>query len=106
MAEIINYTPHDVVIRKETGEFVKSFSSAGVARISVTQEMGKPIEGIPIIKTTYGEIKDLPQKREGVYLIVSQIVKAALSERDDLLYPINIVKSDDGVIIGCSALGH
>ena len=53
------------------------------------------------IYTAYNEDVDrLPTKKEGVYYIVSRIVAEQYVERDDLLVPHELVRDEDGNIIG------
>ena len=48
-----------------------------------------------------GEVEDLPEKVEGVFLIVSRMVAEASMTRDDLLIPYSLVRDDQGQVIGC-----
>jgi len=41
-----------------------------------------------------------------VYYIVSQLVKSALPDRDDLLVPAEVVRDETGRIVGCRSLGR
>ena len=91
---------------------------------------GKGIH-VPLIKTTYGKVSGLPNEGvfcpscgeissgvfydrewltcdncdsdmlQAVFYIVSQMVKNALPERKDLLVPAEIVRDNDGRIVGC-----
>lgn len=41
-----------------------------------------------------------------IYYIVSQLVKSALPDREDLLVPAEVVRDEQGHIIGCRSLGR
>jgi hypothetical protein len=103
---IINLTPHEVNIRNEKGEEIKSFPSEGVVRLSTKVEKLRPLYGIPITKTVFGFPEGLPRYQPGRYYIVSQLVKSALPGRGDLLVPAELVRNDKGQIIGCRSLGY
>ena len=44
-------------------------------------------------------------KTPSTYYIVSQLIKSALPKRVDLLVPAEVVRDDNGNIIGCRSLG-
>lgn len=44
--------------------------------------------------------------RPAVFFIVSQIVKSACPDRDDLLVPVEVVRDETGAIVGCRSLGR
>ena len=103
--KIINMTPHQVVVVAKEGEVVKTFPSEGTIRLSMkTVEVGE-IGGIRLTKTEYGEPEGLPEDADGVYYIVSAMVKAACPDRHDLLVPAEQVRNTAGQIIGCRSLG-
>lgn len=101
---IKNLTPHTVNLLIN-GEFVEYPPEGVVPRIS-TQEV--PIEGgypFEAVKVLYGDIQDLPDPEEGVALIVSKMCADARPHRKDLWYPTNLVRDDQGRIVGCRSLG-
>ena len=98
--QIINTTPHSVVINGET------FPASGmlVRVASVSQDAGE-FAGIPMVRTCYGEVVGLPEEKQGVVLyIVSSLVRAALPHRKDLASPAKLIRNEKGEIIGCGAL--
>ena len=96
----INLTPHPVVIIKEAGNI--TFPASGqVARCAQETECIGDLDGIPLSRSRFGEVVDLPPKTDGVYYIVSRLVRSALPERKDLLVPNEMVRDEKGVIIGC-----
>ncbi|WP_291566899.1 MULTISPECIES: hypothetical protein [unclassified Clostridium] len=104
--KILNYTPHTVnIIISESGE-IYNFLSVGNARcIQTTVQVGE-INNIPITSTKFGEVEGLPQEQEGIYYIVSRLILQALPQRKDLLVPNEVVRDEEGKIIGCKSLAN
>lgn len=75
-----NFTPHTVVLNDGT-----SFASEGVVRVSASFSEFTP-EGV--CHQEFGEVSGLPSQEEGVYIIVSALVLAAVgANRTDLVAP-------------------
>ena len=93
-----NLTPHIVVVI--TGGMATPFPTSGaVARVKVSST---PLAGwVGISIPTFGEVEGLPPETEGVWLIVSGMVRAALPQRQDLLSHADPVRDSEGTIIGC-----
>lgn len=102
--KIINLTPHQIIIFNERMQVIKIIESEGAARVSEQRKMSSEIDGIPLIYKTFGEVEGLPEAKEDVYYIVSNLVRTALPDRKDLLVPCNNIKDAKGNIIGCKAL--
>lgn len=102
---IINMTPHVVNICDNNQNIIKTYPSVGSIRLSTTVEVVGSIDGVPLTKTIFGTPVGLPDFQDGIFYIVSQLVKNALPQRTDLLVPTDIVRDDNGVIIGCRAFG-
>jgi len=103
--KIINKTPHAVYILKEDNSVLRVFpKSNGMIRVPETNEDIGTIDGIPISCTTWGETTDVPSPKQGTFYIVSQLVRNALPDRPDLLVPKQVVRDNDGNIIGCKRL--
>ena len=119
--EIINLTPHDVnLVKEDNGEIVEvmTFTPCGkIARCSQTiekigdVEIGVEIDTgflarvpIPITKNTYGEIVDLPEPSRDYIYIVSALVANAATDRYDLVIPNELVRDENGNIVGCKSL--
>ena len=100
--KVINLTPHKVIVLNEERKVVKEFLPSGnVPRATTIDKCIGEIDGIPIYESKLGEVKDLPPKREGRLLIVSNVIKSLFPERKDLLVPHHLVRDDEGKIIGC-----
>ena len=103
--EIINLTPHTVtILDRNTMQPVAVFPSEGNARCKQTTEIFGAIEEIALSRTTFGEVENLPPFEEGKFYIVSRIVMSASPCRPDLLVPNELVRDENGVIIGALSL--
>jgi len=51
-----------------------------------------------ITKTYFGEEDNLPDPRQGVFLVVSGVIKSLYPERDDLVVPNRIIRGDSGAV--------
>lgn len=99
--KIINLTPHTIkIINSE----VREIPSSGTVRISeVTVPVGE-IDGIALVKKTYGKAEGLPEPQEDTLYIVSAMVRTAYPERNDLASPGDLVRDEQGNVIGCRNL--
>ncbi len=100
---IRNLTPHPIVVIR--GEERLTIPSSGLARLAAKTVRGGEIDGIPLSKTVFGQPEGLPDPQDGVYLVVSQLIKSALPQRTDLLVPAEVVRDEKGNIVGCQSLG-
>ena len=104
---IINCTPHPVCIVGADGSITQTIPASGIViRLVATTVADEPIAGVATSRTVFGEATGLPDQQEGVFLIVSQLVKSALPQRSDLLVPAEMVRDSNGNIIGCRSLGR
>ena len=102
-----NFTPHNVVIViNETTKIV--IPSDGIARVTETKTATPSIDVDGVIietfKSSFGEVENLPPQEEGVMVIVSAMAADAAKDRNDLLVPGELVRDNDGNIIGCKSL--
>lgn len=100
--KLVNLTPHTVKLVNDFG--VLELDSAGVARVSSTQEEIGLIIGVPLVRATFGEVTGLPESVEGTMYIVSALVRAALPGRADLASPGDLVRDEKGNVIGAKSL--
>lgn len=104
---IMNCTPHTVNFVNDAGEVIRSIEPSGILpRVSSSINLVGDIDGIPDEETVYGEVTDLPEKQDGVILIVSAMVASRLPYRDDLRVPGRQVRNDRGQVIGCRSLSN
>lgn len=107
MSIIKNCTPHAINFVNDAGEVIRSIEPSGILpRVSSTIEVVGEIDGIPDEATCYSEVIGLPEKQDGVILIVSAMVASRLPNRDDIRIPGRQVRNDRGQIIGCKSLSN
>lgn len=100
-------TPHDIHIVSADGIIIHTFPKSGnTIRLAVTTVRCADIDGIPTSTTQFGEPVGLPDFSEGTFFLVSQLVKSALPNRTDLLVPAEMMRDNNGNIIGCQSLGR
>lgn len=105
--KIINATPHPINVVDAEGNQIAQFPASGVLpRLAQTTERVREINGIPISETQFGETENLPEAEENTYYIVSRLVMAGNPGREDLLVPNEIVRDENGRIIGCQSLAR
>jgi hypothetical protein len=106
---IINKTPHPIHIVDCEGKEILTLPlcpTEKLIRLGMKVVADKMIEEVPTSRTEYGEPVGLPEFREGIFYVVSALVKSALPDRKDLLVPAEVVRDQSGNIIGCRSLGR
>lgn len=130
---IINATPHALVVlaEDEAGDIAGSVgfgrgraatfrkvaelpASGLVPRAATTKVAEAPVEFdgvvIPVDRTVYGEVENLPEPDgETTYvvsLLAAQAAAAGGRSTDDLLVVGEAVRNTDGQIIGCTGFGR
>ena len=114
---IVNLTPHalNLMPAGPTGPVVTIPPSGLVARCAVdrVQVDTVTVDGItvPVNQTRFGAVSDLPDPRPGIVFpdtiyVVSAIVAQAVPDRWDVFVPDDVVRDDQGRIIGARALAH
>jgi len=76
---ILNLTPHTVVIWRDDGGKIEIPPSGTIARVSTRDVVVGAVDGVPVIRQEYGEVTGLPE--EGTPCIVSALVRAAVPGR-------------------------
>ncbi len=100
MATIINLTPHEITVH-DGGSVRLIPTSGGIARVTVSREVVAAVDGIPVSRVTLGSVEGLPEKKPDTYYLVSALVAQACPDREDLLSPGELVRDDNGRVIGC-----
>jgi len=100
--KLVNLTPHMLKLVNDFG--VLELDSAGVARVSSTQEEIGRVVGVPLVRATFGAVTGLPEPVEGTLYVVSALVRAALPARGDLASPGDLVRDEKGNVIGAKSL--
>ena len=101
---IINLTPHDVKVFADGQEHV--FPKSGtVARVNSTSQPFRFVNGLPINRTIYGEVENLPEPQPGVIYIIALLVAQVLAgSRTDIICPDtgpdSAVRDEKGLIAG------
>ena len=108
MFTIVNLTPHTVSILAEDGTVFREFPSEGLARASQSQVYAGEIDGIELVRTSFGAPIGLPEPQMDTYYIVSlataNAARYAGRRVDDLLLTSDPVRDAEGRIIGCRRL--
>ncbi|GAA3747531.1 hypothetical protein [Salinactinospora qingdaonensis] len=103
---LVNLTPHVVTIFDAAGAVMHTHAAAEApARVMVTRSDDGTIEGVPIVTEHYGRA-ELPEPVGDVRYIVSVAVALAHPERADLLVPTDLVRTEEGTVVGCRALSR
>lgn len=101
--KVINLTPHDVDICDKYGSVIKTYKASGtIARVAYGYNEVEYIDGTPLVVRVNERIVDLPEPKEGVYYIVSNIILTYCSDRLDLISPVKQVRYN-GRVVGCEA---
>lgn len=125
----VNLTPHDINIIGEDNVIKYIIPPSGtIARCKTEREItdygyiyipiNKPDSDnprtfiisnhveVPITQTKFGEVEGLPEKKHKTIYIVSSLVAQACKDRNDVFIPDDIVRNEEGKIIGCRSLGR
>ena len=110
MTRLVNLTPHEVVIHHY--HYVTTVAPSGnIARVvqktlavCTAWDAVSHTQCIPIVRSEYGAVEDLPAPVEDTIYIVSGMVRTALPTRTDIASPALLVRDVEGKIIGCKAL--
>ena len=124
---IINLTPHGVQVYNEDqfvgleqvnpttwvadsveGNPILDLPSVGSLRISTATVDGDPIDGVPIVETTYGELVGLPTDYIDQFMIVSLPCQSMAKQSghnlaSKMLAPYKVVRlrSNTSQVLGC-----
>lgn len=103
--ELVNLTPHVLNIHTGTDLIVLE-PSGRVARVRMDDEEIGEVDGIPVMKAVFGEVRGLPDPEPGVAYVVSRMVLSALQGqgRDDVFAPGRLLCDENGRISGCMGL--
>lgn len=104
---ILNLTPHAINIVDSKGNNLRTITPEDVsARLSATTEVIGSLDGIPLTQTQFGATEGLPEPSENTYFIVSRLIMAGNPERNDLLVPNDLLRNEEGHILGCQSLAN
>ena len=109
---IVNLTPHPINLMPAgpDGPTVTIPPSGLVARCAVdrVQVDTVTVDGVsvPVNKTQFGTVSDLPDPQPDTIYVVSALVAQAVPDRQDVFIVDDAVRDDQGRIIGAKALAH
>ena len=99
----INLTPHSISIHGANG--IVTFPPSGqLARCSVSRKPVRVVDGIQLSTVVYGEVTGLPAPAEGVWYIVSGMVRDAVKGRQDVVSPGELIRDERGNPAGTKGL--
>lgn len=101
---IVNLTPHILNIHTANGMVVEVPPSGKVARCAVNSTEVSAHDGVPLFRSTMGDIQDLPDPQSGTIFVVSMVVRSAVPDRSDVASPGVLVRNEQGQPIGCQGL--
>ena len=105
--KLVNCTPHDVNLITESENI--TFPRSGIIprlteqQVKINSINSNGIE-IDIMEKSFLEPEGLPESQENTIFIVSALVAGAVKNRDDLVIPNDIIRDEEGRIIGCKNL--
>lgn len=107
-ATFVNLTPHALNVHDENGSPLMLLEPSGdVARVEAVKVLNRISGGVPIYTSIYGDVVGLPERKPGVYYVVSRMVVQALQDsypseqRYDVVSPGDLLRDDLGRPIGC-----
>lgn len=101
--ELKNFTPHPIALHGPEG--IVNLPVAGPApRLDVFRVSLGTMAGLPLVRSTMGNVQGLPAQEAGVVLVVSALVAEAASKRTDLAYPGEAIRDAEGRIVGARGL--
>ena len=110
--KIVNLTPHALNLMPggPDGPTATIPPSGQVARCTVNrvQIYTVTVDGItvPVNKTQFGTVSDLPDPRPDTIYVVSALVAQAVPDRSDVFMVDDAVRDEQGRIIGAKALAY
>lgn len=111
-SDIVNLTPHPLIVVDEDGRELLTVAPSGTPlRLKETRRGSRTIAvgevAVEIEEVSYAEpSSDLPKPREGVLYFVSMLTALSLRDREDLIFPLGVVRDADGRILGCRSFGR
>ena len=107
--KLINLTPNVITIHAE-GQLIVLQPSGVVARLLVERLDLATIEvdgiTVPVNATILKDLVDMPEPQDGVCYVASDVVtkRAMELDREDVFGPGEVIRDDNGIVIGCAGL--
>lgn len=107
--KFINLTPHPIQIWDSEKNVIVYPVANPAARCKEECNLTNLIEDesgnfIRVGDLSYSYVYHLPEPQEDTFYIVSVLVAQACPDRDDLLVPYDLVRNENGSIMGCRSL--
>lgn len=107
MLKFVNLTPHIVNTINSFGKITNVILPAGiVVRCKMEREFVGYAGEVSVFETHSGACVGLPEPVADVIYIVSQMVSAACSHREDVVFPDELVRDENGAVIGCRSFAR
>lgn len=103
--KLVNLTPHAINIVLPSSTILTIAPSGTIARVATRVTETDPINDIPIVITHFNDVVGIPEKEPGTMYIVSRMV-VEVAGRVDLLCPGELVRDEEGRVIGCKNLSR
>lgn len=101
MTKLVNLTPHPVTVVGTDEIVMLTIPPSGqVLRLPEITSPAGNVEGVPLVRKSLDPAAELPPREEGVYYIVSLPVAQAV-RREDFLVPDDVVRDEEGRVVGC-----
>lgn len=102
---IVNLCPHEVTFCDISGNPLFTLPKCSEPpRLPTVYEDAGDINGIPVTKAKFGDC-ELPMYKRGQYLLVPALIAQHMSaKRSDLICTNELVRGNNGEIIGCKSL--
>ena len=108
---LLNLTPHEVTILSEAGTALTIAPGGPPTRVELSRgHLGSiEVDGTQVDlgwSSTNGRVIDLPAAESDQLIIVARLVAEHAPDRDDLVFPDDLVRNAAGVIEGCRRLSR
>lgn len=105
---LINLTPHPIQLWDGDECYLNIPATTGVppARCEEKFEYIGTIGRTELVELTYSNVKNLPEPSNDTIYIVSVLVAQQFPNRYDLFVPYDLVRNENGSIIGCRKLAR
>lgn len=107
---LVNLTRHVVNLLTTGGDEIVLTPEQIAARCDVDRRPGGTVRttdgAVALTFVGLGEVRDLPDPQAGTVYVVSGVVADAVPDRDDVAFPDDVVRDEQGRVIGARALGR
>ena len=105
--ELVNLTPHTITVYGEDGSKILEVKPSGiVARVETETEVVGEVNGIPIVRTRFKEVGNIPEPGpDRMYIVSTLVLQAVGKDRPDLIAPDtaspeSVIRDGNGRILG------